>query len=500
VYCQFSSIRCIEYRYNIKKGVYAVKSSPIVREKESVMKRTMSLLIAALTGIFISVGCSEEKTAPAKAENTNTSELKARVSEEVATPASSDVADISTANKVQKGATCSVEKGDLVAKAAKVEKGVKSAVDKISVPKTPKEPEGVLLKDFLANMHLPDVVATIGEKKITKEDLEKEIEAQVPPFMRGKPLPQRAFAQLADNLALIVDSMVSRDILLAMAEADGIKPSSEMLTERFDKFLNDMKPEQKQMFEKQLKAQGSSIKERREEVLNDVNSQTAAAIDKWITEKVMPGVKVDDAAVEKYYRENQEKFKTPESVKVAHILIAPEKPSMEKLQKMSDEEKKAFAENADKKAKAKAEEILAKLKQGGDFAKLAKENSICPSKNEGGALPEFDKTGAIVGAGGGGGGRMDKTFTDASYKLKKGDISDVVKTVFGYHIIKSLDHKKESYMPLDDKVKGYLKDSLQKEKLGKKIKTIVESEKEKKKVKIFVKGKRPSPSGPGPVR
>jgi peptidyl-prolyl cis-trans isomerase C len=456
------------------------------------MKQTMSLLVAALTGVFISVGCSEEKTTPAKAENT--AELKARVGDTVTTSEPSEVAS-DEKPKLCTTSTCGLT--DKAEKTEKVEDAVKSAAAKLpKEAKEVKQPAGVTLKDYLAKLKLPDVVATIGDKKITKEQLEKEIESQVPPFMRGKPLPPQAFAQLSDNLSLIVDSMISRDILLGMAEEAGIKPSAEMLTKRFDKFINDMKPAQKKMFEQQLKAQGTSIQKRREEVLNDVNSQAAAAIDKWITEKIVPELKVDDAAVEKFYRENPEKFAIPESVKVAHILIVPEKPSMEKMQKMSDAEKKAFAENADKKAKAKAEEILAKVKQGGDFAKLAKENSACPSKEQGGVLPEFDKTGAMVG---GGGGRMDKTFTDAAYKLKKGGISDVVKTGFGYHIIKALDHKDKSCMPLDDKVKGYLKDSLQKEQLGKKIKTLVESEKEKKKVKMFIKGKT-VPSAPGPVK
>jgi len=441
------------------------------------MKQAISLLVVALIGIFISVGCSEEKPAAVKPAASNTTELKARSDKPVV------AADVNADKKSENTA---------VAKSVTCDEPVDSAAKKITAPKAPTPADGVTLKDFIAKLNLPDVIATMGDEKITKEQLLKEIESQVPPFMRGKPLPPQAFAQLSDNLPLIVDAIINRKILLDMAAADGIKPSPEMLKKRFDKFIKDMQPAQKQMFEQQLKAQGSSIEKHREEVLNDVNSQAKAAIDKWITEKVMPGLKVDDAAVEKYYRENQEKFKTPESVKVAHILIAPERPSMEKIQKMSDDEKKAFAENADKKAKAKAEEILAKLKQGGDFAKLAKENSICPSKNEGGALPEFDKTGAMVG---GGGGRMDKVFTDASYKLKQGDISDVVKTGFGYHIIKSLDHKKASYLPLD-KIKGYLKDNLQDEQLGKKIKTMVDSEKEKKGVKIFIKGKTAPAAAP----
>lgn len=76
------------------------------------------------------------------------------------------------------------------------------------------------------------------------------------------------------------------------------------------------------------------------------------------------------------------------------------------------------------KDKALAEQLLKKIEQGGRFEALAKEFSTCPSKSKGGDLGWF------------GPGKMVKPFETALGKLRPGKISGVVKTQFGYHIIK----------------------------------------------------------------
>jgi len=74
-----------------------------------------------------------------------------------------------------------------------------------------------------------------------------------------------------------------------------------------------------------------------------------------------------------------------------------------------------------------AQEILDKLKKGESFAKLAQERSLDGSRKHGGDLGYFGR------------GMMVKEFEKAAFALQKGQISEVVKTQFGYHIIKRLD-------------------------------------------------------------
>lgn len=126
-----------------------------------------------------------------------------------------------------------------------------------------------------------------------------------------------------------------------------------------------------------------------------------------------PQVKVTDDDVKKYYDENLESLKTPEQVRASHILVA---------------------------TKEEAETVLADLKKGGDFATIAKEKSQDPgSKEQGGDLDFFSK------------GMMEEPFEAAAFALKVGELSSVVETSNGFHVIKLTDHKDAVTPTLDEK-------------------------------------------------
>lgn len=139
--------------------------------------------------------------------------------------------------------------------------------------------------------------------------------------------------------------------------------------------------------------------------------------------------------VEKYYSENvEDEFMKPGKIRARHILIAvPEGASADQ----------------DTAARTKAEEILKQLNEGADFATLAQQNSNDPSRERGGDLGYFGE------------GDMVPEFEKAAYKLEKGEISPIVKTKFGYHIIKLEDKLKDEPRELkevEDKIRGYLVD------------------------------------------
>jgi peptidyl-prolyl cis-trans isomerase D len=128
---------------------------------------------------------------------------------------------------------------------------------------------------------------------------------------------------------------------------------------------------------------------------------------------IMLGQKVNptDKEIADFYKRNLKKlFDHPETVHASHILIAasPTEPEKDRQE-----------------AKAKAEKILEQLKQGADFAKLAKQDSDDQgTRDHGGDLGFFQR------------GQMIKPFEDVAFKLKAGQLSSVVETRFGYHIIR----------------------------------------------------------------
>jgi len=79
------------------------------------------------------------------------------------------------------------------------------------------------------------------------------------------------------------------------------------------------------------------------------------------------------------------------------------------------------------KTEKEANKVLERLKKGDKFSAIAKDVSLCPSKKRGGDLGTFGR------------GQMVKEFEKAAFDLQKGQISPIVKTKFGYHIIKRLE-------------------------------------------------------------
>ncbi|NLD17035.1 MAG: hypothetical protein GX666_05550, partial [Tissierellia bacterium] len=112
--------------------------------------------------------------------------------------------------------------------------------------------------------------------------------------------------------------------------------------------------------------------------------------------KILSGETVSDEEVEKYFEDNKAVF-AKELVNASHILI--------------DTEEKAL-------------EIKKEIEEGKDFAQAAMEYSSCPSKDAGGELGEFPR------------GAMVPEFEDKAFSMEAGEVSEPVKTQFGYHIIK----------------------------------------------------------------
>ena len=327
---------------------------------------------------------------------------------------------------------------------------------------------------------LPDVLAEVGDVKITKEQLIKQLSmGQVAPEMLAQ-LPQEMVKGL---LVQQIQEMVDQAVCLALAKKAGLEPSEKLVRDEMDKLYNSMGAAQKAELDKNLKANGKNYVDYRDEIAKNPEAQKYWACTSYlksaVVDKERDSVTDDDA--EKFYRENQVLFEMP-VVTVSHILALV--PDADEAGKPLTDEARA---EKDKAAKAKIDGIYARLKQGERFEYLAEQESECPSgKQSKGRLPAFTEKGRMAN-----GQMMEPTFTKASVSLTKvGEISDIVKTPFGYHIIRLEEKKPQEYVPFA-KVKDEIRAQLAGEKIDKAVHAALEQGRKDLGVKIFVSAPDP---------
>ena len=175
----------------------------------------------------------------------------------------------------------------------------------------------------------------------------------------------------------------------------------------------------------------------------------------YLQKEVISKIKVTEKEAKAYYDKNPDLFKSPEQIKARHILIQVPKEA-------PDEEKKKLIE--------KAEEVLKKVKAGEDFTKLAADFSDdTGTKSKGGELGFFSK------------GSMVPAFEQAAFALKPGEVSDLVETDFGFHVIK-VDEKKEAVSEPFETIKEKVTKQVLREKQETKVTEFVEQALKKAKV------------------
>ena len=177
--------------------------------------------------------------------------------------------------------------------------------------------------------------------------------------------------------------------------------------------------------------------------------------------KVSDNVVIADKDLTDFYEKNKEKYNEKEKIKASHILFRVPANA-------SDEEKT--------KKKALAKEVLAKAKKNpASFAELAKQYGEDPTKDRGGDLGFFTK------------GRMVKPFEEAAWKLKKGKVSNLVTTQFGYHIILKTDHQKENQKSFKD-VKEQISRTVRAQRRNNAVREAIASWRSAAKIEVFVNG------------
>lgn len=274
----------------------------------------------------------------------------------------------------------------------------------------------------------PDAtVAIVNDIPITETDVTLEVKRiQFQAKAMQKPLDQSMMLSMREK---VIDSLINRELLLQQSKARGITTNESDIDNSIDQIKRRL--EAGQSFESLMVEMGITMETMRTQV------GQASAIQKLLEVEVYPQAIVSEKDSRIFFENNPQYFKKPEEVKASHILIqvAPD---------ASDEEKLA--------AREKIEDIQKKIAAGDDFANLARQYSEGPSSTNGGDLGYFDRK------------KMVKPFSDAAFELKPGQVSNIVETRFGFHLIKVYDKKAKSTYEFED-IKGRLGEILQQQKI-----------------------------------
>jgi peptidyl-prolyl cis-trans isomerase C len=257
------------------------------------------------------------------------------------------------------------------------------------------------------------VVAVINAIPLTEGDVQLEIKRiQFQAKTMRQPIDDSMMEAMREK---VIQSIINRELLYQESKARGISVDTIEIDVRLDQIKQQLNTGQE--LEIQLAQMGISMDAFREQV------RQATAIQKLLETDIYARTEVSDKEARIFFENNPQFFKKPEEVKASHILIQV---------KADDDEEKKLA------AKQKIETIQEKLTAGEDFAELAKTFSEGPSGANGGDLGYFDRK------------KMVKPFSDAAFALEPGQISDIVQTRFGYHLIRVIDKKPKSSYAFDN--------------------------------------------------
>jgi foldase protein PrsA len=260
---------------------------------------------------------------------------------------------------------------------------------------------------------VPDgAVAVVGDKTVTKEEFDKLIEQQKKSAEAQKQdFPEPGTAEYEALKATVVKGLVEQKEWELDGEAMGVEVTDQEIETELDKLKQQYFQGDEQKYSAELAKQGLTD----EDVRNELRTRV---LTNKIFEAVTKKVTVSDADIKAYYEKNPTQYQQPASREVRHILV---------------------------KTEALAQKLHDQIQGGADFAKLAqKYTQDQASKADGGKFTAFK-------------GRTVEPFDEFVFSAKTGELSDPIKTEFGWHIIEVLSAVKPATTTPLDQVKDSIK-------------------------------------------
>jgi peptidyl-prolyl cis-trans isomerase C len=267
----------------------------------------------------------------------------------------------------------------------------------------------------IAKQASPDaMVAKVNGKKITEDMVGKEMDRLA--STAGANADPQQMAQMRGVLRKqAIENMINRTLLEAAAAKEGVTVAREQVTSRLDEIKKSFPSEQE--FNQRISMMGMTPQALEQEIETGIKFESLLA-------KHTGEIKTPTAEeIAAFYDTNRSRFQQAERIRARHILVSVGKDDTP-------------AQKAEKRAKAA--KIRADLVAGADFATTAAQVSDCPSKQQGGDLGFFGR------------GMMVPAFETAAFALKVGELSDIVETDFGYHLINVTEHEDAREVPLEE--------------------------------------------------
>jgi len=245
-----------------------------------------------------------------------------------------------------------------------------------------------------------DPVATVNGTRILRARLENAVQFYLQ--QRGADSQDsRNPAQVRRVERQVLDVLIGQELLWAEARVKNLVPPAAEVDQALARAKQRFPTPE--AFQAEIARGGFT----EESYAEDLKQQLA--VRRLIQEEIASGVTVTDQEVDAFYRANLDQMRRPEEAHLRHLLVA--------LDPGADEA-------AAKAARAKIERVLAEARGGADFAELAKTHSDDPSGPQGGDLGFVEREQLVT------------PFADAAFALQRGEISDVVRTQFGFHVIR----------------------------------------------------------------
>jgi len=257
-----------------------------------------------------------------------------------------------------------------------------------------------------ADTVVEEIIARVNNQIVTRSDYQHE-QQQLKEEAQQQD-PAHAEQAVAEGQKDVLRGLIDRELLLEKGKDLDITADTELI-KRLDEMRKQMKLESMDELEKAATAQGVSFEDFKQNMRTEIITQQV------IQREVGSRVNVSKDEEQKFYDQHKSELSRPEQVKLSEILVSTE-------QAGNDPEKIAIAQ-------AKADDLLKQIKAGGSFEDIAKKESQGPSAAQGGDLGLFER------------GKLAKQLEDLTFGMKKGDVSDVIRTKQGFVILKVTDHQ-----------------------------------------------------------